>query len=906
MKRSPWRLRAPSVLALLLLATASFAERAQDPAEMPFRDPDRPREERIEDLLGRLTLEEKIGLMIERAEPVERLGIPRFPWWSEALHGVARTGRATVFPQAIGLAATWDTDLMRRVATAISDEARALNNGWVARGKRNIYQGLVFWSPNINIFRDPRWGRGQETYGEDPVLTARMGVAFVQGMQGDHPRYVKTVATPKHYAVHSGPEPSRHVFDAQASEVDLRETYLPAFRATVTEARAESVMCAYNRFRGDPACGSTLLLQDFLRDAWGFGGYVVSDCGAVQDIYLNHKVRESPAEGAAMALLAGTDLECGSGSWTPGSPDAFFALEDAVAQGLVDESDLDVALRRLLRAQFRLGVYDPPDRLPWAGYTVKEVVDSPRHRALALEAARKSLVLLKNEAETLPLAKGLETLAVIGASADDVEVLRGNYSGTPVAPVSILAGIEEKVGPSTRVVYARGGPLVEGVPDLRPVPGAALFTLEGGERVSGLTGAYYAGHFDGGPLFTRVDPVIHFDWADGAPGSDLGDDAFSVRWTGEIVAPVTGWYALAVRCANMCRLFLDDRPLGQGRSDHEPALASGGAWLRAGRAYPIRVELEHFKYDAEVELLWQTPGSVATDESVAAVEAARSADAVVLVLGLASWLEGEEMGIAIEGFHRGDRTSLALPEVQRTLMKKVVAAAEGTPVVLVLMSGSALAVSWADENVPAILQAWYPGQAAGTAVADALFGDVSPGGRLPVTFYRSADQLPPFEDYAMTNRTYRYFTGRPLYPFGHGLSYARFTYDELKTPGKAEVGAPVEVSVRVGNEGAVAADEVVQLYLTHQDASAPAPLRALKAFRRVSLEPGEKQTVRFTLSPRDLSLVTVEGERIVEAGPVALAVGGKQPGLTGTADAPTTQVLTAELELTGETQRLDP
>jgi beta-glucosidase len=371
------------------------------------------------------------------------------------------------------------------------------------------------------------------------------------------------------------------------------------------------------------------------------------------------------------------------------------------------------------------------------------------------------------------------------------------------------------------------------------------------------------------------------------------------------VAPATGWHTLAVRCANMCRLFLDNHPLGQARSDHEPTLASGGAWLRAGRSYPIRVELEHFKYDAEVELLWQTPGT-ATDEVAAAVEAAEAADAVVLVLGLASWLEGEEMGLAIEGFHRGDRTSLELPEVQGTLMKKVVAAAEGKPVVLVLMSGSALAVSWADENVPAILQAWYPGQAAGTAVADVLFGDASPGGRLPVTFYRSVDQLPPFENYAMKGRTYRYFTGAPLYPFGHGLSYARFSYDDLKVPKTVKVGDPVEVSVRLENEGAVAADEVVQLYVTHRNASAPAPLRALKAFRRVSLEPGERQTVRFTLSPRDLSLVTVEGERVVEAGTVALAVGGTQPGLTGTAGAPTTQVVTTELELTGETQRLDP
>ena len=879
--------------------------RETEPADLPFRNPDLPLADRVEDLLGRLTLPEKVSLMIERAAPVERLGIPEFPWWNEALHGVARTGRATVFPQAIGLAATWDTELMYRVSTAISDEARAMNNRWVSEDKRHIYQGLTFWSPNINIFRDPRWGRGQETYGEDPVLTAQMGVAFVRGMQGDHGHYLKTVATPKHYAVHNGPESSRHTFDAQSSEVDLRETYLPAFRATVVEAKAESVMCAYNRFRGDPACGSTLLLADILRGQWGFGGYVVSDCGAVQDIYLQHKVRETAAEGAAMALRAGTDLECGSGSWSAGSPDAFFSLEDAVNKGLVEEKELDVALGRLIRAQLRLGVYDPPDRLPWSNLTVDDVVNATAHQALALEAARKSIVLLKNEADTLPLAEGLRTIAVIGASADDTEVLRGNYSGTPTAPVSLLEGIRAKAGPGTKVVHARGGPLAEGLPDLQPVPGSALFTTDGGTRVSGLTGAYYRGHFEGGPVFSRVDPAIDFDWADGAPRDDLDDDAFGVRWTGEIVAPVTGRYILAVRCTTMCRLFVEDRQLGEGRGDHEPATAAGEVLLRAGRSYPIRVELEHMKYDAEVQLRWAVPGQ-GQDEVAEAITAARSADAVVLVLGLASWLEGEEMGIRIEGFHRGDRTSLKLPRVQRELMEAVVEAAGGKPVVLVLLSGSALAVSWADENVPAILHAWYPGQAGGAAVADVLFGDVSPGGRLPVTFYRSVEQLPPFDDYAMKERTYRYFTGQPLYPFGHGLSYARFTYDRLRVPKEAEVGRPIEVSVRVRNEGTMAADEVVQLYLTHLGPSAPAPLRALKAFRRVTLKPRERQTVRFALTDRDLSLVTVEGERVIRPGRLQVALGGKQPGLSGTADAATTAVVTAEVELTGEARTLDP
>jgi beta-glucosidase len=896
-RRAP--LLAVAVLALPLSAAA------QAPAELPFRNPALPVDQRVDDLIGRLTLDEKVGLMVERARPVERLGIPNFPWWNEALHGVARTGRATVFPQAIALAATFDADLMLRVATGISDEARAMNNGWLARGKRNLYQGLVFWSPNINIFRDPRWGRGQETYGEDPFLTGAMGTAFVKGMQGSDPRWLKAIATPKHYAVHSGPESSRHTFDAQVSETDLRETYLPAFRETVVNGKAESVMCAYNAFRGTPMCANDLLLGQVLRREWGFQGYVVSDCGAVMDVHESHKLRRTAAEGAAMALLAGTDLECGAGSWAAGDPDSYLALGDAVKQGLVKESDLDRALRRTVRAQMRLGVYDPPASLPWAGLTVANTVDSPKHRALALEAARKSIVLLKNENHALPLRrKG--TIAVIGPNADDTEVLLGNYNGTPKAPVSVLAGIRAAAGSSTKVVFTRGGPLAHGLPDLALVPGSALSTTgEGGARVAGLRGVYYRGAFEGAPVLTRVDPAVEFDWADGAPAEGLDDDAFSVRWTGEITAPETGRYTLGARCSTQCRLFLGGQPVAQGRSDHDAVLIAGSVPLRAGRSYPIRLEVEHEKYDAVAQLLWQVPGGRG-DELGEAVAAARAADAVVLVLGLSSRLEGEEMPVRIEGFAGGDRTSLGLPKVQQELMEKVVEAAAGKPVVLVLMSGSALAVEWADQHVPAIVQAWYGGQAAGTAVADALFGNVSPAGRLPVTFYRSVEQLPSFDDYAMKGRTYRYFTGQPLFPFGHGLSFAQFAYGKPSLPRKAAVGAPVTLSVEVRNDGGMEADEVVQVYVTDQQASGEVPLRALKGFQRVTLQPGEKRVVRFTLDERAFSLIGKDGQRVVEPGRFTVAVGGKQPGLSGTADAATTAVVTREIELTGTTKTLTP
>jgi beta-glucosidase len=902
--RDPVNRRTSTVL-LLLATCIPLVVRAQAPADLPFRNPSLPVEQRIDDLVGRLTLDEKVSLMVERAAAVDRLGIPKFPWWNEALHGVARAGRATVFPQSIGLAATWDTDLMQRLATGISDEARALNNAAVKRNRRELYQGLVFWSPNINIFRDPRWGRGQETYGEDPFLTGAMGTAFVKGMQGDDPRYLRTIATAKHYAIHSGPEPARHTFDANTTEVDLRETYLPAFRDLVVNGKAESVMCSYNSFRGQPACGNDELLGKILRKEWGFAGYVVSDCGAVMDIHLGHKVRRTAAEGAAMALLAGTDLECGAGSWAPGHPDSFNTLGDAVKQGLVKEADLDRALRRLFRAQMRLGIFDPPDRLPWAGFTVENTVDSPKHRAIALDAARKSIVLLKNSGGTLPLKKGLRSIAVIGPNADDPEVLVGNYAGTPVSSVTILAGIKAAAGPGTEVIHRRGSPLAAGLPDLEHVPASALFSAGSGQRVPGLRGEYFKGHFDGPALLTRTDSSVDFDWADRAPANGLDPDAFSVRWTGEIVAPVTGLYTIGMRCATMCRIYLDGRPLGQARNDHELATVTGRVDLRAGQSYALRLELEHEKYDAVARLLWEVPGGRG-DEQAEAIAAARKADAVVMVMGLSAGLEGEEMPIRIEGFAGGDRTSLDLPRVQQSLMEKVVQAAQGKPVVLVLLTGSAVSINWADENVPAIVEAWYGGQAAGTAVADVLFGNVSPGGRLPITFYRSVEQLPPFADYSMRGRTYRYFEGQPLYPFGHGLSYSRFTYSGLSIPRTATAGSPLTVSVEVKNAGAMAADEVVQVYVTNHSAAGYKPLRALKGLQRISLKAGETRTVRFTLDDRALSSVGEDGVRSATPGRYTIAVGGKQPGLTGTADASTTMVLTADVELTGPAKVVAP
>jgi beta-glucosidase len=690
-----------------------------------YQDPSAPIEARVDDLIGRMTLEEKAGQMMNAAPGIPRLGIPQYDWWNECLHGVGRAGIASVFPQAIGLAATWNTALMHRVATVISDEARAKHHEAPRKGVHDIYYGLTFWSPNINQFRDPRWGRGQETYGEDPYLTARMGVAFVKGLQGDDPKYLKLVATPKHYAVHSGPESERHRFDARVSERDLRETYLPAFKATITEAKAVSIMGAYNRTNGEPCNASPTLLQKILRDEWGFEGYVVSDCGAITDVYKDHHVVNTPEEAAAISVKAGCDLECGA---------TYRALASAVRQGLLSESDLDQALRRLFRARIRLGMFDPPDMVPFASLPIS-VNDCEAHRQVALQAARESIVLLKNAVDGsgagfLPLDKSkLKQVAVIGPNADDHEVLLGNYNGTPSKSYTPLDGIRQAL-PAAQVTYAKG---------------------------CGIANKSTAG----------------FDEA---------------------------------------------------------------------------------------------------------VQAARKADLAIVCLGLSQQMEGEEgqeEGVEAGAHSFGDRTNIDLPGVQEELLKVIYAT--GTPVVLVLLNGSAVAVNWADAHVPAILETWYPGQAGGIALAEVLFGDYNPAGRLPVTFYKSVAQLPPFDDYAMTNRTYRYFTGEPLYAFGHGLSYTTFGYRNLKlSTTKLAAGSALTVSVDVTNTGARAGDEVAQVYLTDLEGSTSRPLRFLAGFERVSLQPGETKTLSFTITPEQMSMVNAQGAWVVEPGEFLVAVGGSQ------------------------------
>ncbi len=669
------------------------------------------------------------------------------------------------------------------------------------------------------------------------------------------------IATAKHFAVHSGPEADRHHFDARVSDRDLYETYLPAFRALVEEGKVASVMGAYNRVDGEAATASQRLLGDILRKEWGFDGYVVSDCGAIEDIYRSHGIVATPEEAAALAVRRGCDLECGSGTAA-----AYLKLGDALSQGLLSEKDLDVAVRRLMLARLKLGMLDPPEKVRYTQipYSVNA---SPEHDRLARRMAQESIVLLKNSG-VLPLSRSLKTLAVVGPNADALPPLLGNYHGTPARPVTVLAGIKAAVGPRTRVVYARGAALVEGRVDpgdaeaipteyLKPAAGSA-------ER--GLRGEYFKTRgLEGPPAFTRVDPKVDFRWYRGSPTSEalargeiaseaaLGDDDYSARWTGQLVPPSSGDYGLTVSGDDGFRLYVDGQLVIDDWNERHGGSVTKVASLKLekGRAYDLRLEYFEAIRDAEIHLGWKRPGAKEPFEE--ALDAARGADVVVFVGGLSPEVEGEEMRVSYPGFQGGDRTSLDLPATQEKLLEAL--HATGKPVVLVLLTGSALAANWAENHLPAIVVAWYPGQEGGHAVADVLFGDVNPAGRLPVTFYESVDQLPSFADYDMKGRTYRYFSGTPLHPFGYGLSYTRFEYSGLEVSRRSlKASDPLDVSVAVKNSGARGGDEVVQLYVRAVDPREPMPLKALRGFRRIHLKAGAEQRVAFRLIPaKDLS-----------------------------------------------------
>jgi beta-glucosidase len=838
-------------------------------AEFPFQNPSLPIEQRVADLVGRLTPEEKISQMTMTAAAIPRLGIPEYTWWNEGLHGVARSGYATVFPQAIGLAATWDTSLMHSVGDTISTEARAKYADAIAHGNHRIYFGLTIWSPNINIFRDPRWGRGQETYGEDPYLTSRMGLAFVTGLQGDDPKYLKVVATPKHFAVHSGPEQLRHEFDVNPSPQDLQATYLPAFHTTITEAHAASTMCAYNAVDGAPACASDLLLRKTLRGQWQFGGFVTSDCWALTDIWKGHKFAPDEEHAAADALHAGTDTSCGP---------EFAALNQALKDKLVSENEINTAVKRLFTARFRLGMFDPSQDVPYARIPMSEV-DSEAHRQLARQVARESIVLLKNGNGVLPLQAQGKTIAVIGPNATMLESLEGNYNGQPTHPILPLDGIEGRFGTEGKVLYAQGSSYVAGFPVV--VPRTVLRT--GNE--AGLKGEYFNNaEWQGQPVLTRVDKQVDFDWDAASPVEGISAAAFSVRWSGSIAVPGAGEYVFEItpeHCSpcdgvDKFQVYLDDKQVLEAGRDLKQSTgkASFTTHFNDSAAHAIRVEYAHTApmFGAGVHLKWQPEAGPLRNQ---AVQIAKQADVVVAVVGLSPSLEGEEMPVHLEGFSGGDRTKISLPQLQEELLQAI--AATGKPLVVVLMNGSALAVPWAKEHAAAILEAWYPGEEGGAAIAETLAGDNDPSGRLPVTFYDSLDQLPPFESYSMAGRTYRYFAGQPLYGFGYGLSYTTFAYGHLKlSQATVKPAEPLTVEADVTNTGKRSGDEVVELYLRGPQAGGE-PLRSLRAFQRVKLRAGETNHVRFTLQPAQLSEVDHDGKTAMQPGDYTVFLGGGQP-----------------------------
>jgi beta-glucosidase len=875
MKTTTKLFRAGVVLALVFLTSLPLTEAGsgQKQVQATYMDSSLPIEQRVNDLVSRMTLEEKVREMQHTAPGIPRLGVLPYDWWNEALHGVARSGYATVFPQAIGMAATWDADLIHSEGRVISVEARAKYNQAQREKNYSIYYGLTFWSPNINIFRDPRWGRGQETYGEDPFLTGTLGSAFVDGLQGDDPKYLQLVATPKHYAVHSGPETLRHGFNVNPSPRDLEATYLPAFRATIVDAQADSTMCVYNAINGVPGCANSDLLQKTLRDDWHFHGFVTSDCGAVGDITSGHHYTPDNEHGSAVAVRAGTDTTCGN---------EYVTLVQAVKDGLIKESEIDTAVKRLFTARMRLGMFDPPDAVPFNKIPMSED-DSPEHQALALRAARESMVLLKNQDGMLPLKSTVKTIAVIGPNAESLEALEGNYNGVPSHPVLPLDGIEKEFAGKAKVLYSQGSTYVSELP--APVPRTVLHPASG-DSAQGLKAEYFANtDFSGSPVLTRIDPQIQFDWNAASPAPGIPMKAFGVRWKGTFTPPGPGDYTFGIATAHCypCgdtetfRVHLDGKLVNESSHSNfswTPKVPEIAVHFDDSAAHDFKLEYTHKSplFAAGVTLTWKPPADVLRSE---AVRAAQQSDVVVAFVGLSPNLEGEEMPVHVEGFNGGDRTDIVIPMVQQDLLEAL--SATGKPLVVVLLNGSALAVNWAHEHASAILDAWYPGEEGGTAIALTLAGTNNPGGRLPVTFYASLDQLPPFENYSMRERTYRYFHGKPLYPFGYGLSYAKFDYSHLKLPTKpVQAGKALTVEADVRNSSSVAGDEVAELYISGEQ-SEGAPVRELKGFVRIHLNAGETRRVSFTLNARELSVVNEKGERAVRAGNYHVFVGGGQP-----------------------------
>jgi beta-glucosidase len=869
---------ATRALAVCIALLTAVSASAQGAALLPYKDVARAPQQRAADLVHRMTLEEKASQLVNQARAIPRLGVEAYDWWSESLHGVAVNG-TTEFPEPIGLAATFDVPGIHEMATAIGIEGRIKHVQAERAGHSNIFEGLDFWAPNVNIFRDPRWGRGQETYGEDPFLTARLAVAFVTGMQGTDPNYYRVIATPKHFAVHSGPEPTRHFADIDVSRHDEEDTYLPAFRAAVVEGHAGSVMCAYNAINGQPACANEFLLEHTLRGAWQFQGYVVSDCGAVRDIDAGHRYRPSQPQASGIALEHGMDNECIDFFEKVTDDHDYRPYIEAVQQGYLAEGAIDTALVRLFTARIRLGMFDPPDKVPYTKLDQTQL-DSAAHRNLARRMANESMVLLKNDG-VLPL-QSVKHILVVGPLADQTAVLLGNYNGIPSHTVSVLEGMKAEF-PGANIAYVPGTDFLSNQGS--PVP-SAVFTTPQGQP--GLKAEYSAGQNleSRSALFaSRIEPVVDLKESN-LPQQARGKSALSVRWTGSIHPSATGDYLLGIKATGSASVSVDDRQVVQLYSS---GTSLGRVHFEQGHALKLEVEFgQGGGRNLQAQLIW-TPVNDAPD--LAAMSAATEADVVIAVVGITSRLEGEEMKVDQPGFLGGDRTSLDMPKQEEDLLQAL--SATHKPLVVVLMNGSALGVNWEKAHAAAILESWYSGEEGGAAIAQTLSGRNNPAGRLPVTFYKDVQQLPSFEDYSMKGRTYRYFQGEPLWPFGYGLSYTKFQYGALTVPQTPiNAGDPLNVAVTVTNTGPLAGDEVVQLYLKFPDIPG-APVRALRGFQRIHLTPQASQKVEFHLEPRDLSMVTETGDIIIAQGQYTISIGGGQPE-TGAAAS------SARFEVTGQ------
>jgi beta-glucosidase len=849
------------LLILLLLPAAGIA---QTPAGKPaFRNTALTFEQRVNDLVGRLTLEEKVAQMLNSAPAIPRLGIPAYDWWNEVLHGVARTPfNVTVYPQAIAMAATFDTNSLYRMADFSALEGRAIQNKAIGMGRTgDRYLGLTYWTPNINIFRDPRWGRGQETYGEDPYLTATLAASFVKGLQGDDPKYLKAAACAKHYAVHSGPESLRHVFNADVSAYELWDTYLPAFKKLVVDAKVAGVMCAYNAFRTEPCCGSDLLMVDILRNQWHFTGYVTSDCGGIDDFVKNHKTHANAEEASADAVIHGTDIECGN--------NAYKTLVQAVKDGRISEKQIDVSVKRLFMIRFRLGMFDPPEMVRYA-QTPVSVLESPEHQEHALKMARQSIVLLRNENKTLPLSKTLKKIVVLGPNADNSISVLGNYNGTPSSTVTLLQGIKDKVGKSAEVIYEKAtGFTNDTVLAYADIGRQCSF---GGRQ--GFKAEYFNNKELGGDAdVTRTEERLNHSWQENETVTgNIRAFNFSARYTTDFKADEDGSITFELEGDDGYRFRINDKEVLSTWTRNRPGAQTCRLQTKKDSVYRLVIEYRQGEGKATIKL---NAGNYVRTDFAALTRRIRDADVIVFAGGISPQLEGEEMRVNDAGFSGGDRTSILLPRVQTELMKAL--RETGKPIVFVMMTGSAIATPWESEHIPAIVNAWYGGQSAGTAIADVLFGDYNPAGRLPVTFYKSDQDLPDFADYSMENRTYRYFKGQAQYGFGYGLSYTTFRYDQMSIPATVKKGDAVVVSFRVTNTGAMDGEEVVQLYVSHPRVLAKAPLKALKGFTRIALKAGQSRMVNFRLTAEDLSLISSEGVTIQPGGTVVLSAGGSQP-----------------------------